>query len=185
MRKILIYGLVLFTFLVPVRVYSLDGIEIFTGYLRADTREEDDDYQGIPLFFSLDFKTEPILKKIGITPWGKLDFIVEPFINTIIEPHRNIEVGSNFLVKYVFPLKVIQPYFKWGLGVLYMSQHTREQSTQYNFLPQVGGGIHIFINAKTALSFEYRFRHLSNANFRRPNKGIDANLILGGISFFF
>lgn len=165
--------------------YALDGVEILSGYLTADL-DQKGAYEVIPLFFALNFDAKPIFSKIGIKPKGRLNFVLEPFLNTVVGPDPNIEIGSNFLIKYTFPLsKKIRPYAKGGLGVLYMSQHTREQSTQYNFLPQIGGGFHYFIDDNTALSFEYRYRHLSNASFGNPNAGIDAKVFLGGISFFF
>ena len=111
---------------------------------------------------------------------------VEPFAAAILSPEKNAEVGSNFLVKYVYPLSdTLQPYFKGGLGALYMSQKTSEQSTQYNFLPQAGVGCHLFVREDVALSVEYRYRHLSNNSFGSRNGGIDTNMALAGVSFFF
>ena len=76
-------------------------------------------------------------------------------------------------------------YFKIGVGAVYMSQHTEEQSTQFNFVPQTGVGVHCFIKENTALSFEYRLRHLSNCSINQPNNGIDAELFLAGVALFF
>ncbi|UCC94712.1 MAG: acyloxyacyl hydrolase [Candidatus Omnitrophota bacterium] len=174
-----------FFLVVCVDAYCLDGIEIFTGYMNANL-DEQDDYEGIPLFVAFNFDGKPLLSDIGIEFPGRFDFVIEPFVNTMFSPDPNVEVGSNFLIKYVLPLtETVQPYVKGGLGALYMSQHTREQSTQYNFLPQGGAGVHIFLNENTAMSFEYRYRHLSNNSFKSPNSGINTDLFLGGISFFF
>lgn len=185
MKKILFFIIILSFFLVNANAYALDGIEVLSGYMNASL-DKKDDYAGIPLQIALYFDAKPVFSKIGVEPTGRLDFIVEPFVTTIYSPNPNVEIGSNFLIKYVFPLsELFQPYLKGGLGMLYMSQHTLEQSTQYNFLPQVGAGFHIFFNKNTALSAEYRFRHLSNNSFRSPNRGIDANMFLGGLTFFF
>lgn len=164
---------------------ALDSVDVFSGYLEADL-DRKDDYQAIPLLVGFNFSALPVLERIGLdAPW-RTDFIVEPFINTVISPDKNIEVGSNFLIKFTFPVtEKIHPYIKGGVGALYMSQHTKEQSTQYNFLPQGGGGFQYFLNDKTALGFEYRYRHLSNASIKSPNSGIDAHLFLTGVSFFF
>ena len=184
MKKVLyLLGTLLLIF--PACGFALDGIDVLSGYLHADL-ERQGDYEVIPLFVGLNFDLKPALSNIGLDIPGRLNFVLEPFINTVYEPTSNIEVGSNFLFKYVLPLtKTVQPYIKGGIGALYMSMHTDEQSTQYNFLPQGGGGVHIFLNEKTALTFEYRYRHLSNASIEHPNSGIDADLYLGGISFFF
>jgi opacity protein-like surface antigen len=165
--------------------FTLDAIEIYSGFFEAELKNQDD-YQGIPLLVSLDFDLKDAFSKIGVNTKGRIDFVLEPFANTIISPEANVEVGSNFLIKYVFPLTdTVQPYFKGGLGALYMSQKTEEQGTQYNFLPQAGVGVHLFLNNTTALSCEYRYRHLSNNSFDDRNGGIDAYMSLMGISFFF
>lgn len=173
-----------FLFCVHV-VYALEGVEVLSGFFEANLNDRDD-YQGIPLMVSLNFDAKPFFSKVGVEPQGRLEFLVEPFATTIISPEKNVEIGSNFLIKYVFPLSdVIQPYFKGGLGTLYMSQKTNEQSTQYNFLPQAGVGFHFFVQDDAALSVEYRYRHLSNNSFGSRNGGIDANMALAGVSFFF
>lgn len=165
--------------------YALEGMEVLSGFFEANL-DGRDDYQGIPLLVSINFNAKPTFSKIGINPKGRLEFLLEPFANTIISPDNNVEVGSNFLVKYAFPLNdTIQPYFKGGLGALYMSQKTHEQGTKYNFLPQAGVGCHFFIKKDKALSIEYRYRHLSNNGFDDRNGGIDANMALAGVSFFF
>jgi len=184
MKKLLVLFF-LFLALLP-SVYALDGVEVFSGYLDGHLDDTKKDYQAVPLLVGLIFDLKPLTSKIGINPKGRVDFILEPFINTVTSPDSNVEVGSNFLFEYVFPLsEKFQPYVKGGIGALYMSQHTKEQSTQYNFLPQGGGGIRYFIKDNVALNFEYRYRHLSNASLKHPNSGIDANMYLGGITIFF
>ena len=184
MKKILLITGILA--LLSTGAYALDGIEILTGYMNASL-DEKDDYEGIPLLVSLYYDAEPTFAKIGLKEIpGRLDFIVEPFVNTMYGPDSNVEVGSNTLIKYAFPLTdKFHPYLKGGLGMLYMSQHTREQGTQYNFLPQGAAGFQFFIDENSALSFEYRYRHLSNNSFDSPNSGIDSDMILGGVCFFF
>ena len=144
------------------------------------------EYQLVPLSVGLHWNLNPLIKeKLGIGIKGECDLIVEPFINTVIAPDTNIEVGSNFLLRYMVPFNKVKPYLKVGVGALYMTQHTREQSTQYNFLPQFGGGIAFRVDESTALNFEYRFRHLSNASFKEPNNGIDTDMFLIGLEFSF
>lgn len=180
-----ILSFLLCVFLVAANSYALEAVEVLTGHFYGKLKSNDD-YEAVPLLVGLNFDLKPVASKIGIETKGRLNFVLEPFFNIVTSPDSNIEVGSNFLLKYTFPLtEKFQPYAKAGLGVLYMSQHTKEQSTQYNFLPQVGGGFHYFISDNVALSCEYRCRHLSNASFKSPNSGIDVNMILGGISFFF
>ena len=170
---------------VSANAYALEAIEVFSGSFEGKLKEKDK-YEAIPLLVGFNFDLKPVASRIGIETKGRLSFVLEPFFSVVTDPDPNIEVGSNFLLKYVFPLsEKIQPYAKLGVGALYMTQHTREQATQYNFLPQFGGGFHYFLKDDMALSFEYRYRHLSNASIKAPNAGIDVDMILGGISFFF
>ncbi len=183
-KNIVLLFLSLFIFATPA-TYALDSVDILSGYLEASL-DDKDDYQVLPLLVGFNFGADSIFDNLGLETPGRFDFIVEPFLNTVISPRKNIEVGSNFLIKYTLPLtERIHPYLKGGVGALYMSQHTNEQSTQYNFLPQGGGGFQYFLRDELALSFEYRYRHLSNASIKSPNSGIDANLFLCGVSFFF
>ncbi len=186
MKKTLVLSVFFLCLASLPKAYALDGIEVFSGYLDGRLDDTKKDYQAVPLLVGLIFDLKPLTSKIGINPKGRVDFILEPFINTVTSPNSNVEVGSNFLFEYVFPLsEKFQPYVKGGIGALYMSQHTLEQSTQYNFLPQGGGGIRYFLKDNVALNFEYRYRHLSNASLKSPNSGIDANMYLGGVTIFF
>jgi hypothetical protein len=189
MKKFL-KGLIVISFLcIPLKIFALDALEINSGYFgifQKDLEETDATYEGVPLFVSLDFDAKPFFAKFGIETKGRIDFIIEPFANTILEPDANVEAGSNFLLKYVFPLtEKFQPYIKGGEGISYMSQHTKEQSTQYNFLSQGAAGFHFFLKENLALNVEYRYRHLSNASIDHPNNGINTDFILGGITIFF
>jgi hypothetical protein len=185
-KRVLINVILLVFLFLPACYSGIEAIDISTGYLNGNLDNTQKKYQGFPLLVGLEFDLKPLLSKVWINTKGRADFILEPFINTITSPSSNVEVGSNFLLQYVFPLSAkFHPYVKGGLGVLYMSQHTREQSTQYNFLPQGAAGIQYFIKDNLAFNLEYRYRHLSNASIKRPNSGIDSNFYLCGVTYFF
>jgi predicted porin len=78
-----------------------------------------------------------------------------------------------------------QPYFKLGAGLLYMTLHTREQSTQFNFTEQCALGIHYYFTKNTAFTLEGRWRHLSNSGIKHPNHGINTCFINTGVSYKF
>lgn len=158
---------------------------IMSGFLRGDLRYFGD-YEMISFILRIGFDLKPFFRKFGLGPRGLAVFELEPFIGAVISPNNNIEVGCNFLLKYAYPLtSKIYPYAEGGLGVVYMSQHTREQSTQYNFLPQLGAGVQYFLKENVSINAGYRYRHLSNASFKHPNKGIDAHMFLTGMSLFY
>jgi len=160
---------------------------IFTGTVEG-TLKEKEDYHIVPLIARFGFDLNSFLNKLNIRLNEKQLFLfdLEPFFNTVTDPDLNIEIGSNFLFKYgYFINKKVCPYVEGGAGIIYITQHTREQSTQFNFVPQFGGGVSYFIKDKTAVSFEYRYRHLSNSAIEQPNKGINVNMFLVGLSWFY
>jgi len=163
----------------------LQSIDIRSGFFDGELRSQGH-YKGIPLMASFNFDMRSIFEKMNVKTKGSINGCIEPFINTVMSPDPNVETGSNFLLRYVYPLTGrIQPFVAVGLGVIFMTQHVHEQSTQYNFLPQGGVGCLFFFQEKAALNVEYRFRHLSNASIKHPNSGIDVDMGLAGVSLFF
>ncbi|MFA5271514.1 MAG: acyloxyacyl hydrolase [Candidatus Omnitrophota bacterium] len=186
MKKILLSLVFLLCALFSVNAYAIESIDILTGYFHGYMDNTEKDYNAVPLLVGINYNLKPWIAKIGLNTQGSFNFVLEPFINTVVEPDSNVEVGSNFLLKYGFPLtEKLQPYVKAGVGALYMSQHTKEQSTQYNFLPQGGAGLQYRVTNDIAINLEYRYRHLSNAALKHPNSGIDVNMYLCGVTIFF
>ena len=164
----------------------LKGIEFLTGFGVARIREKGS-YHVTPFLIDLDFDLKPLTKKIGINPSIMIQGVVEPFASYVSEPDNNAEIGNNFLIKIGFLPEgsKIQPYFKGGVGVVYITQHTREQGTQFNFNEYAGIGMHYFFKKNLALTAEFRWRHLSNAGIDSPNSGINTNYGICGISYLF
>ncbi len=164
----------------------LSGIEVLTGFGTGHLKGKGA-YNIIPIFVDFDFDIKPFFNKIGINPPGLLQFVDEPFFAGITNPNGNIEVGNNFLLKVGFLPETsrVQPYLKGGVGLLYMSQHTLNQGSQFNFNEYAGFGIHFFLKKNIALTVEYRFRHLSNTGIKHPNHGINSNFGILGLSYIF
>ena len=164
----------------------LKGIEVLTGFGSAKLRDKAT-YHPITFYLDLDFDLKPQLEKINFNPPVMFDFVLEPFASYSYQPDNNAEIGNNFLVKIGFVPETwkLQPYFKGGVGFIYITQHTREQGTQFNFNEYAGLGLHYFLNKRTAITAEYRYRHLSNASIKSPNRGIDTNYGIVGVSHLF
>lgn len=162
----------------------LQEFGLLTGYGKASLHGQD--YELIPFMPRWGFDLKHTAERIGVKPPGVLEFIVEPLANVVISPDNNAEVGLSLLLKYGLKFKQhFLVFLEGGLGMLYMTQHTVEQGTQYNFLPQAGAGLQYFITPRLALTGSYRFRHLSNAGITDRNSGINAHMVLAGISFFY
>ena len=165
---------------------SLKGVEFFTGFGWGKLRRKGN-YHLIPLIVDFDFDLKPLAKKFNFNPSSLLQFQVEPFISPVLSPDSNVEIGTSFLFKMgLLPQTAkFQPFILAGLGMVYMTQHTREQSTQFNFTEQGGLGIHYFFRKNIAFTLQGRFRHLSNAGIDHPNTGINTQFIIAGLSYQF
>jgi len=165
---------------------TLESIEVLTGYGWGELKY-DKDYHLYPLIIDFDLNLKKLTSKIGFTPPMLMQFQLETFISGVSQPHSNVEAGGGFALKIgILPESfALQPYIKAGTGMLYMSQHTHAQGTQFNFYEYGGAGAHWFINKNIALTAEYRFRHVSNAGLSERNGGINTSFALAGISYRF
>jgi len=164
----------------------LEGIELFTGFGWGKLRRKGN-YHLTPFMVDFDFNLKPLTKKFNFNPSQLLQFQIEPFISFVSQPDTNIEIGTSFLFKLgILPqTSKFQPFILVGPGMVYMTQHTPKQSTQFNFINQAGIGIHYFFRKNIAFTLEGRYRHLSNAGIKQPNLGINTQFVIAGISYQF
>jgi hypothetical protein len=192
-KRRLCVGLVLFLLLCPFRAKGFSEeqmyfskFEFLTGYGTSRILDKER-YRVTPFLFDFNFDLRPWLEKHKIHPPGLSAFVLEPFISYAFSPNNNVEVGNNFAIKIGFlpETSKFQPYFKGGSGPMFMSLHTHEQGSQFNFNDFAGLGLHYFFKKSVALTLEYRFRHVSNANLTERNKGLEGEFGLCGMSFLF
>ena len=161
--------------------YSRD-FGVFSGWGSGNLKRQDD-YETIPLYFQFGFDAKPFFKKFKLNPPGDIRFIVEPFLNTVVNPDANIEAGCDFILKYSHPItQRLNLYLEIGPGMMYTSQHTTEQGTQFNFCEQGGVGVSFSFSENKAINFGYRYRHFSNLGIEEPNGGVDMEFFLCGIT---
>ncbi|MFA5087642.1 MAG: acyloxyacyl hydrolase [Candidatus Omnitrophota bacterium] len=171
-------------------------VGIISGYAHGNLMEKGS-YKIMPIIVRLGFNLDsiglgfcdllnPIARKLDVRLKGFTEIVLEPFANAVFTPDSNVEAGCTVLIKYSYPLtEKIYPYSFGGGGMAYLSQHTREQSTQWGFTPQIGTGVSYFFRKDMAFNVEYRYRHFSNANIKTPNEGINVNMFLFGVSLFY
>ncbi|MDD5166592.1 MAG: acyloxyacyl hydrolase [Candidatus Omnitrophica bacterium] len=193
----LLLGLVLFTGLCwadegvtevkeEAQSKSLAAIEFLSGYSKANLKRGGN-YTTVPIIVDFDFDLKPLTKKIGFNPPMLLQFLVEPSISPVIEKNANVELGLGFILKVgLLPeTSKFQPYIKAGPGLLYTTQHTQLQGTQFNFFEYAGIGAHYFFTKNTAFTIEGRYRHVSNCGIKDPNTGINSYFGLLGVAYQF
>ncbi|MCX7927652.1 MAG: acyloxyacyl hydrolase [Candidatus Omnitrophica bacterium] len=167
------------------KTFSLpDEFQWFSGGARGRLHGKGH-YVFWPIYFCISYNVDKFWQKIKLSWFERRAVVdVEPFIAIVTRPNSNIETGCSLFIKLFLlsPDKKIAPYVRLGSGLVYMSQHTREQATQFNFIDTLGLGIKIGKIKDSAVSLEYRFRHLSNCSIKKPNEGIDSHLVLLGVS---
>ena len=192
-KKVVIISLCALLSLIPQLIRAeepkakcLEAIELLTGF-GWNKLHGKNNYNLFPVLVAFDFNLKPLAEKINCRPRQLLQFQVEPFATFVSSPDNNMEAGSNFFLKMgLLPqTSKFQPYAKLGLGLIYLTQHTGEQSTQFNFTETAGLGLHYFLWKNIALTLEYRYRHLSNAAIKQPNHGINTQFGLAGLTYCF
>lgn len=160
----------------------LKEIGLYSGWGRADIGDGKD-YDTVYIGGRFGFNLKKALK------WnmpGLFLFMIEPFVNPVIEPDSNWEAGVGLLLKYAFPIdNKFYPYIEGGSGGIYISEKTKKQGSHGNFADQAGAGIYYFLRDNLALNVGYRFRHISNLSIKKPNRGIESHFVIGGVSIFY
>lgn len=176
---------------------TLKEIGILTGYASSKATDKDD-YVTIPIFLRLGIDCDKF--GLGFSDWiergardifhknfrpaGMTEFLIEPFLAYVPSPDSNMEGGLIIAFKYEWPLtQRFHPYIWNGGGVMYTTQHLREQSTQWNFTPQIGLGFSYLIDKNKTFNMEYRHRHFSNADTNFPNDGVNQRFISFGFTW--
>jgi len=164
----------------------LRELSLLTGYGTASLDKKSADYEIIPILPQFGFDINPLAERLHLKPRGTIECIAEPIMNVVISPDTNAEAGISLLLRYSDNITSrIAPFIEGGTGMIYTTQHTHEQGTQFNFLLQAGAGIQYFFNKNFALTGGYRYRHTSNAGISDDNEGINHHFFLVGLSYFF
>ena len=106
---------------------------------------------------------------------GVLTVFLEPQFNPVFGAEFSIEGGASIGLKYRYPLNdAVSVYGLYSAGFLFITADTVDQASGFNFANAVGIGINFNIMPGAALDLGFRFRHVSNADLRDPNCGIDS-----------
>src|SRR5262249_55045181 len=95
--------------------------------------------------------------------------------------HRSL-FGFTPLIRYNFATgSPWVPFVNGGVGVAYTNIGEPDLSNGFQFNVQVGAGAHYFFRDDTALTFQYRWFHLSNAGLNKPNTGLNSQVLFAGL----
>jgi lipid A 3-O-deacylase len=77
------------------------------------------------------------------------------------------------------------PFIEVGAGVLLTDLGGPDLSGIFQFHEEGGLGAHLFLNRRDAITFDYRFMHISNAGISKPNLGVNNHSFFLGFTRFF
>ena len=79
----------------------------------------------------------------------------------------------------------VHPFAHLNGGFLYFNKSMPiEDSGQFQFVGEAGGGVRIFTSDKRAVSIGLRFHHISNGDRHGANRGLNNFVIYAGFSVF-
>lgn len=130
-------------------------------------------------------------------PWemgllsGNFEFMGELFGGGVFQGPGNVLTGATLIFRYNFvqPRARLIPYLQIGAGGVYTDIGERESrgliSLPVEFNLQGIGGTRLMLNDRWSLVIEGVYRHISNAEIKKPNFGIDSVGGNVGFGFFF
>jgi hypothetical protein len=118
--------------------------------------------------------------------YGALEMGFEPLYQRYTEPKPAFWAGLAAVSRYHFlSLGPFVPYVEIGGSAGGTDLKIREIDSTFAFLVFGGLGASVFVSDKTALYAGYRWQHVSNGNTSQPNRGFEAHVVVGGVSFYF
>jgi hypothetical protein len=153
---------------------STGGIVGFGKSVNTDTR-----YQPIYLLgdYSRSFKKQP--RNRDFVAW-----YFEPQLVFVRTPKPlDIEFGANLGIRNY--IRVNNGFFLYqmlGSGPHYISADVRRQANGFIFSDNLAAGSFVHVGGAMFLNLQFRIRHLSNAELKQPNGGINMWNVLVGLS---
>ncbi len=118
--------------------------------------------------------------------WYKVrhEILFELPFSIVFHPDDAIMTGINVLACWDFTAsEKIVPYLFAGGGFVYTNVNVPGLGSDFNGNYQGGFGVHYFISKNTAIDFNYRLHHISNASTAEPNEPLNSSKFLVGVTF--
>jgi opacity protein-like surface antigen len=124
--------------------------------------------------------------RCGRTLGRNWEFVGELFGGEQLRPRDRSVFGLTAIMRYNFATRSAwEPFLDGGVGVALTNIRDGDLSTAFEFNDQLGAGMHYFLRDGTALTFQYRWLHLSNAGIQHPNNGTNTQMFYLGMSWFY
>lgn len=114
---------------------------------------------------------------------GNWELLLEAFLGRQDSPSHAALAGVTSVFRYDFATgSKWVPYLEAGAGGTWSEIRDGDLSSDFEFNLLWGGGARWHARPRTSLTVGYRWFHVSNLGLSRPNKGIDAHVLLLGFS---
>lgn len=117
---------------------------------------------------------------------GSVEVVAQPSYLTVFERGTAHVGGLAALLRYNFRTGTrFTPFAEAGAGASYASLRVPNHGSRFNFILETGVGLQYTISDRYALSFEWLYHHLSNADIYVSNPGLNTSLFLLGFSILY
>jgi hypothetical protein len=117
--------------------------------------------------------------------YGAFEVGLEPIYQRYTGPVDAYFAGLGWATRYHFlGLGVFVPYVELGAAAGGTNLKVIEIDSTFAFRLYGGVGASVFVADNVALYGGYRMVHVSNGNTSKPNRGFEADSVVGGVSFF-
>jgi hypothetical protein len=111
---------------------------------------------------------------------------LEGWFQYYVSPDSATAAGLKLAFRYHFiGLGRFVPYLEATAGAGGTSLKVPEINSTFTFVLEGGVGVSYFITDIVALTFGYRFQHISNGNTSQPNRGFNSDSGVFGVTYFF
>jgi hypothetical protein len=167
----------------PLSAKGTKQLGVNIGYGYSFNSNEDIRFAPVSPYFGYVF-TDPV----G-SGWyrGTGECIVEGDLNYVFGHQKRYTAGITLLGRYNLLSKheSWRPYVQAGFGMIGTNLSMRNFGNQFNFTSNIGAGIQYFWNPCNAVNFEWRFKHISNADTAEDNAGLNMSILMLGYSHTF
>ena len=134
----------------------------------------------------------PRVSYLFFSPFGSglLRSVFEPglegWFQQYLSPHAATAEGLKVTGRYhLVGFGRFVPYLEGTAGAGGTSLKVPEIDSTFTFVLEAGAGLSYFVTDSLAVNAGYRFQHISNGHTSTPNRGINSDSGVVGVSFYF
>jgi lipid A 3-O-deacylase len=117
---------------------------------------------------------------------GALETGLESWFQYYLEPDTATAEGLKGALRYhVLGFGPLVPYIEATGGAGGTNLKVREIRSIFTFVVEAGAGVSYFVTREMAINAGYRFQHLSNGHTASPNRGVNSDSGIIGLTYYF